>query len=129
MKFFNEFLESFKYKQSKLEEFLDFTLICIVFGRYHRLGVEFFDFISKYDDFISKLISIGNSFSSGNTNSLKELEESIEFFENFIIENNVDHEDENNYWDVFNKEKGKEEGQLAVRQTTLNDFNNTQDEK
>ena len=86
--------------------------------------MEFFDFISKYDDFISNLISIGTDFSSENRNSLKELEESIELIENFIIENSVDHEDEKNYWDIFSKEKGKEVGSLGLRLTTLNDLKN-----
>jgi hypothetical protein len=70
------------------------------------------------------LISIGTDFSSENRNSLKELEESIEMIENFIIENSVDHEDEKNYWDIFSKEKGKEEGSLGLRLTTLNDLKN-----
>ncbi len=86
--------------------------------------MEFFDFISKYDDFISNLISIGTDFSSENRNRLKELEESIEMIENFIIENSVDHEDEKNYWDIFSKEKGKEEGSLGLRLTTLNHLKN-----
>jgi hypothetical protein len=64
----------------------------------------------------SNLISIGTDFSSENRNSLKELEESIELIENFIIENSVDHEDEKNYCDIFSKEKGKEEGSLKMNQ-------------